>query len=150
MIGRFLASTAVAGVLFTSAAMAQMSAPPSNNAPSDQPARMQTQNPAPRDQANPSTTRPMNSDQQRRDQVGQAGGGTMPSDSSSSSMSRSDSRSMTQRSGDSMQRTGQKTKGRSRQTAQGHNMDNIADQLNACQAKPQAERQACVDQATRM
>ncbi|HEX9463655.1 MAG TPA: hypothetical protein VGB82_13745 [Alphaproteobacteria bacterium] len=157
MIGRFLASTAVAGVLVTSAAMAQMSAPPPNNAPADQPARIQTQNPAPRDQANPA----MNSDQQRRDQIGQAGGGTA-TDNSGTSMSRdrsNDDRSMTQRAGDSMRRAGQKVKSafssdksnaRAKQSAQGHDKDNIADQLNACQAKPQADRQACIDQATRM
>lgn len=155
MIGRYLASTAVAGVLMTSAAMAQMSSPPPNNAPADQPARIQTQNPAPRDQSAPA----MNSDQQRRGQLGQAGSGTAPTDKSSTSMSPSDrsndNRSMTQRAGDSMRHAGQKVKSafssdKSKQSAQGHQKDNIADQLNACQAKPQAERQACVDQATRM
>jgi hypothetical protein len=181
MIGRFLASTAVASVLFAGAAMAQM-APPPNNAPNDQPARIQTQNPGPRDTANParspSTT---SSDQQKRDQIGQAGGGTTPRDNSSTMMNRGstdngsmsnststgskDDRSMSQRAGDSMRNAGRKVKntfssdksssdhssGRmNKQSAEGHKMDNIADQLNACQAKPQAERQSCIDQATRM
>lgn len=165
MIGRFLASTAVAGVLFTGAAMAQMSAPPPNNAPSDQPARIQTQNPGPRDQANPTTTPAMNKDQQNRDQIGQAGTSTTPSNSSTSTSgsnsstkaSSGDQRTLGQKMGDSMRHAGQKVKSAfssdkssNKQSAQGHNMDNIADQLNACQAKPQAERQGCMDQATRM
>ena len=31
----------------------------------------------------------------------------------------------------------------------GHSMDNIADKLNACQAKPEADRKSCMDQATK-
>jgi len=38
-----------------------------------------------------------------------------------------------------------------RQTAQGHAQENgVADKLNACEAKPMSERQACFDAATRM
>ena len=33
---------------------------------------------------------------------------------------------------------------------EGHKMDTIADKLNACQAKPAADRQSCMDSATRM
>jgi hypothetical protein len=32
----------------------------------------------------------------------------------------------------------------------GHKMDNIANQLNACQAKPATDRQSCMDSATKM
>ncbi len=40
---------------------------------------------------------------------------------------------------------------RPRQTAQGQRRDdNIADQLNACELKPQAERQSCIDAARHM
>ena len=31
----------------------------------------------------------------------------------------------------------------------GHKMDNIADKLNACEMKPQSERQSCINDATR-
>jgi hypothetical protein len=38
-----------------------------------------------------------------------------------------------------------------RQTAQGHEQENgVADKLNACEAKPMSERQACFSAATRM
>jgi hypothetical protein len=30
----------------------------------------------------------------------------------------------------------------------GHQMDNVADKLNACQAKPQGERQSCMNAVT--
>jgi len=148
MIVRFLASTAVAGVLFTGAAMAQMSSPP-NNTPSAQPAPIQTQNPRPRDSS-------------QSGQVGQAGSGAATSGTSSQTQSTptdqsaTPHRSMTQRAGDSMKHAGQKVKSAfssnksSKQTAQGHSKDNIADQLNACETKPQAERQSCIDAATRM
>ncbi len=33
---------------------------------------------------------------------------------------------------------------------EGHKMDHMADKLNACQAKPAAERQSCMDSATKM
>ncbi len=33
---------------------------------------------------------------------------------------------------------------------EGHKMDHVADKLNACQAKPAAERQSCMDSATKM
>jgi hypothetical protein len=33
---------------------------------------------------------------------------------------------------------------------EGHKMDNIADKLNACQAKSAGERQSCMDAATKM
>ena len=37
-----------------------------------------------------------------------------------------------------------------KQTAQGHEQENgVADKLNACEAKPMTERQACFDAATR-
>ncbi len=134
MITRLLASTAAA-VLFTGVAMAQMSAPPANNSPADnsssgQPAPIQTQNPSP------------------RGQLGQA----PSSDSTTSQDQATPRRSMSQR----MKSSGQKAKSAmtskrgSKQTAQGHEKDNIADQLNACQSRPQAERQSCIDQATRM
>jgi len=45
------------------------------------------------------------------------------------------------------------TKGSSstnKQMAQGHKLDNIADQLNACATRPTSERQSCIDQATHM
>jgi len=144
MIGRFLASTAVVGVLFTGAAMAQMTSPP-NNSPSAQPAPIQTQNPRPRDNS------------MQNGQVGQAGSDTSTSGTTSQSdQSAAPHRSMTQRAGDSIKHTAQKAKAAmtpnkgNKQTAQGHSMDNIADQLNACETKPQAERQSCIDAATRM
>ena len=37
-----------------------------------------------------------------------------------------------------------------RQTAQGQGQNNLADKLNACEAKPVSERQACISAATRM
>jgi hypothetical protein len=37
----------------------------------------------------------------------------------------------------------------SKETAQGHQRDNVAEQLNACAAGPASERQACMDQASR-
>jgi hypothetical protein len=47
-------------------------------------------------------------------------------------------------------RTGSTMSG-DRQTAQGHEQENgIAEKLNACEAKPMTERQACFDAATRM
>jgi len=150
MIGRILASTAVVGVLFTGAAMAQMTSPP-NNTPSNQPAPIQTQNPGPRDGS------------MQNGQLGQAGSGaTTPGTTSQSDQSAQPGqsatphRSMTQRAGDSMKRGANKAKAAmtpnkgNKQTAQGHAKDNIADQLNACEVKPQAERQSCIDQATRM
>jgi len=36
----------------------------------------------------------------------------------------------------------------SKKMGPGHRMDNIADKLNACQQKAQAERKMCMDQAT--
>lgn len=36
-----------------------------------------------------------------------------------------------------------------RKTMPGHRLDNIADRLNTCQKRPQAERQSCMEQATR-
>lgn len=32
---------------------------------------------------------------------------------------------------------------------EGHKLDNIADKLNACEMKPEAERQSCISDATR-
>jgi hypothetical protein len=37
-----------------------------------------------------------------------------------------------------------------KQTAQGHEQSGVADKLNACENKPLAERQPCIDAATRM
>jgi hypothetical protein len=139
MIRRFLASAAVAAML-TGTAWAQMSAPPSS---SDQngsapPANIQTQNPGPRSQA-----------QAPADQSGTS------SSSSSTSTQSSSKPSMTQRAASAVKRTGQKAKSamsgsHNKQTAEGHKLDNIANQLNACETKSQSERQSCIDQATRM
>lgn len=41
------------------------------------------------------------------------------------------------------------TSGKKMSSKEGHKLDNIADKLNACQMKPQADRQACIDDATR-
>ena len=32
---------------------------------------------------------------------------------------------------------------------EGHRLDNVADKLNGCQARPQNERQRCMDEATK-
>jgi hypothetical protein len=47
-----------------------------------------------------------------------------------------------------MSRSGSSTM--NKQTAQGHKLDNIADKLNVCGGRPPAERQSCMDEATRM
>lgn len=138
MIGRFLASTAVA-VMLTGTAMAQMTPPPSNDQGANPPpARIQTQNPAPRNQAQAPATDQMN----RGDQMNQ------------NNMSQP---SMGDRAATGAKRTGQKAKsamsGRgsaNKQTAEGHAKDNIADKLNACEMKSASERQSCIDEATRM
>ncbi len=40
-------------------------------------------------------------------------------------------------------------KGGGHMAKEGHKMDNIADKLNACEMKPQSERQGCINDATR-
>jgi hypothetical protein len=146
MIGRFLASTAVA-VLMIGTAAAQMSSPPSSNdqGANPPPATIQTQNPGPRGQAQA----PAPNDQMNNDQMNQG-----------STQTQSSKPSMTQRAVQGTKNEYHKAKAAltgdkpaSKQSAQGHSKDNIADQLNACEAKTvnsANDRQACIDQATHM
>jgi hypothetical protein len=43
-----------------------------------------------------------------------------------------------------------KSKSGSKTMKSGHKMDNVADKLNACQSKAMADRQSCMDMATKM
>ena len=132
MIGRLLASAAFA-VALTGTAMAQMSAPPSSS-----PSANDTSHAT----GAPTVTAPSQSP------TGQSPTGQP---------------TMGQRAMQDMKDAGHKVKSAftgdkskssgmsaSKQTAQGHAQDNVADKLNACEGKPMSERQSCIDAATRM
>lgn len=117
MIGRLLAAAAFGAVMST-AALAQMSAPPATNPPANDAG------------ASPSAT------------------GAPTSLNAQPSAGQS---SLGQRTTHGGASTGTSGLSSSRQTAQGHEQENgVADKLNACEAKPMSERQACFDAATRM
>lgn len=42
-----------------------------------------------------------------------------------------------------------RSSGKTMSSKEGHKLDNIADKLNACETMPQAQRQSCIDDATR-
>ncbi len=129
MIGRLLAAAAVTAVL-TGTAMAQMAAPPP---------------------ANPGPNNNTNSGGQMSPGDRMGSGGATGSQMGGSHMSKSPSSPSGTSSMGQANRKPTSMSG-NRQTAQtpGHQQDNIADKLNACESKPMSERQSCINDATRM
>lgn len=126
MIGRLLASAAFAvaltGTAYIGTAGAQMSAPPSSS-PSANDASQATGSPTTVKPSQPSMGERAMQDMK---DAGQKVKSAFSSDKSKSGMSAT------------------------KQTAQGHEQDNVADKLNACEGKPMSERQSCIASATRM
>ena len=122
MIARLLAAAAFSAVL-TTTALAQMAGPPANNPSADN-------SPANNAGASPSATgAPTSLSSQPATNGAQIGQSQRPTHGSASTSGLSSSP----------------------QTAQGHEQENgVADKLNACEAKPMSERQACFEAATRM
>lgn len=120
MIGRLLASAALAAIL-SGAALAQMPPPPANPGPTGSSSQMNSGN-----QTGASHTG--------------SGGQASPSTSSGGRASSGPTSLNHQANRNS-------TMSSDRQTAQGR--PDVAEKLNACEAKPMKERQACIDEATR-
>lgn len=115
MIGRLLASAALA-VALGGTAMAQMSPPPASNPPAG------------------SNAAPMNPGPATASPGAQNGGHTMSNSTRPTPLGH--------------QANGKAGMSGDRQTAQGQ-QNNVADKLNACEAKPMQERQSCINDATR-
>lgn len=137
MIARLLTSAAAAAVILTGISAVSFAQDP--NSPNRTPSQSTDQQMRSRDQA-PG----YQSYQQPTDQNTQTP--SRKSSKSSSGMKDRSSMSGDSSSTSSMSRSGSSSK----QTAQGHKLDNVADQLNACNLRPVAERQSCIDQITRM
>jgi hypothetical protein len=129
MTARLLTSAAAVAVLLTGISTASLAQEP--NAPNQTPSR--------------STDQQMRS----RDQAPGYQSYQQPTDQSSPTRARKSSKS-TSSMKDQSSMSGGGSSTMNKQTAQGHKLDNIADKLNACGALPAAERQSCIDQATRM
>lgn len=140
MIGRLLASAAFA-VALSGTAMAQMAPPPP---------------------ANPGPSGEMNSGPGKASPGELNGGHTLNNTTNTTTDSTSAGqagagqgtrgpRALNAQPDGNRSSTAGSTMSNDRQTAQGQRgRDSVADKLNACEAKPLRERQACFDEATRM